>query len=203
MPYFYSKETKNIQHCCFTYMSLDNIQLPEVVVAGLYKKTLVQIKSAQHTVDVPINKVIDSTTVVVQEKATNAGVSMKYLGKNQKGIVIVVQEASVIYLTDAQMDFLIKVIAACQLSLDDCAVVNLAHQPADYLTLETQLNASVVLMLGVSPQQVNLPLAFPAYQVQAYRNARYVHSEPVNVLMASIEEKRKFWGTLKMVFNLA
>jgi hypothetical protein len=182
-------------------MSLDNIQLPPIVVADLYRKTLVQLNPHKQTI--PQHPQVAMPEAAVAPQQTDSQLpAIKYLGKNLKGIVLLVHDKSALHLAETQMEFLIKVIAACQLTMDDCAVVNLAHQAGDYLALETQLNATSVIMMGVTPQQINLPLAFPQYQVQAYRNTRFVCSQPIAMLMTDVEEKRKFWTTLKSIFNL-
>jgi len=167
-------------------MSLDNIQLPAIILQDLFKTSLVDMDT--NTVK---NKV---------EKAT--GIS--FLGSNQKQITIIAADESTIYLPDEDLNFLMGILGACKLSMADVALVNIAKTAAlTYSEIEEQLNAETILLFGVDPAQLQLPLQFPHYQVQKFNNRVYLSAPPLPGIAADKAEKTKLWNCLKQVFSIA
>ena len=88
-------------------MSLDNIQLPPIVLQALFNKTLVEDISIQ-----------------IQNTASPKKM-LAFLGKNEKQIIIIVSNEEVLYLPDEQLSFLLGVLAACKLTMEDVAIINI------------------------------------------------------------------------------
>ena len=78
-------------------MSLDNIQLPAIVLHDLFKNSLVDL----------------NTGVVKTAAAKLTGIS--FLGNNQKQITIVVNNENVLYLPDEELNFLMGILSALQI----------------------------------------------------------------------------------------
>ena len=163
-------------------MSLDNIQLPAAAIQDLFSKSLVQLNREKPS---PEKK---------QE--------ISLLGKNGKGILALVDHADAVHLPDAALELLLNILAACKLSLDDAAVINLHHQPQlTYQMLSDELQARVVLFFGPGPESIQLPLSFPHYQVQSYSGLTLLWSPPLDVLHTNKSEKTKLWKSLQQLFN--
>lgn len=166
-------------------MSLDNIQVPPIVLQDLYKKTLFDLKAGEQAMVSPETGVIS------------------YLGNNQRKIVIIVMSPEAIYLPDEDLKFLLGILSACKLSMEDIALVNASMQSSLlYNKLTEQFSAEKVFLFGVDPQILNLPLQFPHYQVQQFNNQVYVSSASLNDLQNDKAEKMKLWNCLKKVFSL-
>ncbi len=166
-------------------MSLDNIQLPAIVLQDLFKNSLIDLNDSK-------------ASAQVAEVTAFA-----YLGKNEKRIAIIVNDINTIYLPDEELNFLMGILSACKLSMADVALVNISKVVSiNYTEIEEQLDAEKVLLFGVMPAQLQLPLQFPNYQIQKYNNQVYVAAPVLKVLQGDKEEKTKLWNCLKQVFAI-
>ncbi len=166
-------------------MSLDNIQLPAAVIQDLYKDVL-----------------IDSSQPKQRQESVSKK-SINYLGENGQHIIILVNNPEAAYLKDEELNFLMGILTACKLSMADVAIINLAKaQGLDYTRLTDELKAQQVLLFGVVPSAIDLPLQFPNYQIQQYNSRVYLSSPNLTELAGNKEEKMKLWMALKKVFNI-
>ena len=166
-------------------MSLDNIQLPSIVIQDLYKNSLV---------DLNIDK------AVTEEIKTAL---LPFLGNNHKRICIVVADENALYLSDDLLNFLLGILGACKLSMGDVALVNAAKNSSiGYSVLHEQLQAETVLLFGVTTQQLQMPMQFPFYQVQKFNNQAYLAAPSLPQLQQDKAEKTKLWNSLKQLFAI-
>lgn len=166
-------------------MSLDNIQLPPQIIAGLYNKSLVLLDSYAPTTE------------------TTPGSTFKFLGKNAKRILVLVSVTDSIFLADEALDFLTKMLDACQLSLADIALVNVSDEKVFYQQLVEQFSPECFLLFGIAPADIDLPIHFPNFQLQKYNNCSFVTAPSLQVLAGSTAEKKLFWTALKTLFQLS
>lgn len=166
-------------------MSLDNIQLPAIVLQALFKNSLVSLNS----------DAVNTTSL------QNTGIA--FLGNNTKQISIVVNSDTAIYLPDEELNFLIGILQACKLTMADVALVNIAKSNTiNYTTITDELNAQTILLLGVDIAQLQLPLQFPNYQIQKFNNQVYLAAPPLQIIAADKAEKTKLWNCLKAIFTI-
>ena len=166
-------------------MSLDNIQLPDTILQGLYSKCLYDLE--------PNKSVLSDITAS----------EINFLGNNQKKIIILVNSEAAIYLPDDELNFLLGILTACKLSMADIALVNLAKNPDfKYSFLTDQFKADKVFLFGLNAGAIALPLEFPHYQVQQFNNQVYLSSVSLNEMQANKEEKLKLWTSLKKIFSI-
>jgi hypothetical protein len=167
-------------------MSLDNIQIPEIILQELYTNTLVDLKTGKPSGD-------------SQKEA-----QLAFLGENQKRIAVLVNDPEAIYLSDGSLNFLLGILTACKLSMADIALVNITQNSSlNYMAITEILGAEKILLFGVSPSDIELPLQFPHYQVQRYNNQVYLFSPGLPSLEKDKAEKMKLWACLKQVFPIA
>lgn len=201
-------------------MSFENIQLPSSVLSGLYKQVVVTDDYDQ----VPGNreKRMEETAPAVKTTQANdthqaASPSLpitppgettayRFLGKNAKHVAIIVYSPSDAYLPDDQLQLLTKMLDACKLNLGDVAIINQASQPVHFTQLAEQLKAQKTLLFGIQPEQIGLPMSFPAYKEQEYAGCTYLLANPLGDMNQPNEEgkslKGKLWGCLKKMFNI-
>lgn len=166
-------------------MSLDNIQLPGLLVQDLFKNSLIELDTAK-----PVSPV-------------SAVEKIGFLGKNMRHIAILVNDDSNLYLQDSQLDFLMGILAACKLTIADVALVNNAKNPGiSYQQLTEQLQSEKIFLFDVKPDQIGLPVSFPDYQVQRFNNQQYLSSPSLPALENDRMEKSKLWTCLKQIFSL-
>lgn len=210
-------------------MSLQNIKLPDIVIADLYRKSLIQYDREIVTETRPV--AVETNTVAAPQPAepkvaelkgvepkvpkpvkqpeiiqpkSQEPVSYKTLGNNKRQIAIVVNFPNEVFLPEDDLQFLTKMISACKLNMADVAIVNHAVAQVAIEPLKQQLQPKYVLLFGVEPGAIQLPINFPAFKEQAYAGSTYLFTPPLNQLNQENDEakllKRKLWDCLKRLF---
>ena len=166
-------------------MSLDNIELPAIIIQRLYSKSLYNLKTNENGLN------------------TMQAVGFGYLGSNQKRIALLVNSTEAIYLPDDTLNFLLGILTACRLSMADIALINISKNPGlIYTDITEQLKAEKIFLFGLDAEVLALPLQFPHYQVQQFNNQVYLSSPSLSDLQKDKEEKMKLWNCLKNIFSL-
>lgn len=124
------------------------------------------------------------------------------LGGNRKGVLILVKNDTVPFLPDADLEFLSAILGACRLSIADVAIVNLHHYPQPYTALLEQFTARQVLLMGVTPQEVDLPFHFPHFQLQPFDSRTYLSAYPLRQMAQDRSLKMQLWSCLKQLFGV-
>lgn len=165
-------------------MSLDTIKLTPFLIQELFKNCLVEFDAKELIENDPLFS------------------SFYTLGNNQRRVVIVVENNETLYLPDNQLNFLLGILAACKLTMEDVAIVNIAkNKGVTYKSIELELKAERIILFGVKPTQINLPLEFPIYQIQQYNNQTYLSASMLNNIEEDKAEKAKLWNCLKQIFS--
>jgi hypothetical protein len=178
---------------------LDHIQLSPLIVGEWYKDALLLSPDgpppAQHPA--PPERVPEPAPQPPQ---------YKILGKNNRKITILVQSPDIPFLPDNQLTFLTKILEACRMNIGDVAIVNTATAPVNIATLKQQLQPTAILLFGLEPTAIKLPINFPEFKIQPYDNCSYLSAPPLTRLVEPSEEskllKSKLWVCLKTLFNV-
>jgi hypothetical protein len=161
-------------------MSLNNIQLKSSLLADLYKNSLVETS----TIPAPETK------------------QLKYLGNNQKNIIVIVSHHTVPFLPDGELSFLTNVLAACKLSMADIGIVNNHGADPSGLQNMIHLEARNVLLFGVEPLVIGLPINFPPFQLQPFNHRTYLHAPALSQIENDKTLKARLWTALKVLFGI-
>jgi hypothetical protein len=186
-------------------MSLDDIKLSPFLVKKLYENSLVEdaptltsIGNTQKAKDenLPIS---ENKSITIKGNFEN----IKFLGKNVKNILIVVDEKEHAFLGDDELSFLMNILNACSVSMQDVALVNASNNnEVIYGNLNAQFEPRIVMFLGTEPQLLNFPVQIPQYKIQAYNNQQYLCAPSLQKLASDKEEKKKLWMVLKVMFGI-
>jgi DNA polymerase III psi subunit len=161
-------------------MSLDNIQLSPFLVQQLYKKNLFDMRGVQ------------------PERSTEPTTTISHLGKNEKNVLVVVDAPGTAFLPDADLNLLVKILTACNLSLADVALVNYhTNTGINYESLMEKFEPVSIFLFGVLPADLQFPLHFPYFQLQLYNNQTYISAPALNQLAINNEQKKELWACLK------
>ena len=193
------KETKKkLTRFDHMLMSINNIQLNPSLLADMYRTSLVETKENVG----PKEK--NPVQVVKQADATDTkAVTWRYLGEYKKGILIIVRYSDVPYLPNAQLNFLTSVLTACKLNVGDVAIFNVANGPSTfYKDLQEKFKSNFTILLGLTPEEFEMPLSFPEFQVQAFNNCTFLHTPVLEVLETDKVLKSKLWVCLKKMFGV-
>ncbi len=166
-------------------MSLNKIQLPPYLVAEFYKTHLVELNS--------------STNSNTESKKSE---TLKSLGENKKQIAILVNYSDSVFLADNQLNFLTQLLAACKLNLGDVAIINFHGLKMDFETIYFQFKTKVVLLFDVAPASLEIPISFPQFQVQKYKETSFLFMPSLQEIESEKTLKIKTWNCLKIIFNL-
>lgn len=181
-------------------MNLNNIDLNPALMASLYPDSLVlpekDINQENHTIS---QKAV--TDNIPEKKAADAG--WKFLGNNEKNILIVMNHTDAVFMPDEELELLKNILGACKLSLGDVAIVNLNNQnTAGWKELTGYLKSKIVFLFDIEPSRWGLPLSFPAYQLQPFNGCTYLYAPSLQLIATDKVEKSKLWVCLKRLFNL-
>ena len=181
-------------------MSLNNISLSAHLIADLYQHSLVGDTAS--AVPQPAS-VAPATKAAPEEKAGQEKAPTPFLGKNGKQILIVVDKSNIPFLPDDELEFLTKILTACQLSLADVAIVNWNRLPLpDANALATEFGAGAVILFDIAPALFGLSSASPMYSVLHQENRRFAVAPALGEIEKSREAKQQLWMALKQLFGV-
>ncbi|MHA4847137.1 hypothetical protein ACX0G7_23425 [Flavitalea antarctica] len=130
----------------------------------------------------------------------------RYLGKNQKKVSIIARYKDDPYIPEEHLQFLIKILSACKLNLGDVAILNDASGGVSMAKLKKQLNPAFVLLFGVEPAEIGLPLNFPPLRPQLFEACYFLNIPAIDSLLPDTETakglKKQLWDCLKKMFSV-
>jgi hypothetical protein len=170
-------------------MSLNQIQLTNQQLTSLYADVLIESTTA--------------TSVPEFQPVKSEFQQAKYLGKNAKNILLLVNNTEIPYLPDNELSFLTNILSACKLSLADVAIMNLNSLPENEIEAAIQpLEPKHILLFGMEPLSIGLPINFPPFQLQPFNKRIYLCSPTLQELEQNKELKLRLWNSLKTLFGL-
>ena len=172
-------------------MSLNNIQLKDLVVSELYRDNLLASED-KGTRPAPV--------------VTTSPPGYKFLGNNQRKISIIVNAPGAPFLPDDQLSVLTRMLDACRMNIGDVAIVNHAAATVSINALKQQLQPVFVILFGPTPRDIGLPMDFPVFKIQPYDQATYLTAPALEELVRPGDEskllKSKLWVCLKTLFEI-
>jgi hypothetical protein len=184
-------------------MALNDIRLNSTVFAELYKNSLVEIDGDSHAKQTP-SPAFQTQVPAEDNSTTNSSlITWKHLGEFKKRILIVVNYSGVAYLPDKPLNFLTSILHACTLSMADVAILNIANIPSiHYNNLREKYNSTVIMLLGLSPSELEMPVNFPEFQIQPFNNCTFLYTPVLEKLESDKVLKSKLWVCLRRIFDL-
>ena len=165
-------------------MTLQNVKLPPIVISNLYKNCLVDLDGEQKKLEEKSDKI-------------------HFLGGNGKQILLLVNNISVSFLPDGQLNFLLGVLSACNLNMADVAIVNLDKtNNTEHKNLPEFLKAEIIIFFGIEAMALSLPFKIPDFQVQVFKNRKYLFSPALDIIESDPQLKMKLWEALKNIFSI-
>ena len=167
-------------------MNLNTIQFDATDIALLFKNSLVEINTE--------NPVLSPT---------HSSTEWRYLGENKTKTLIVVRYPGEVHLPGKQLSFLTKLLAACKLTIADVAIVNFQdYKSSDFDRIINHFRPKAVLLFDIAPGEFGMPMIFPQFQVQRYKEAVFVSSPSLEIIEPDKALKGSLWVCLKKIFNL-
>lgn len=123
-----------------------------------------------------------------------------YKGKNNEN-VLVVTDTSLRRGTEDQA-FLEKLMAACGLTIDDIALVNIREQEVPLSEVTDQLKIRKCIFFGVPSRSIDFPIGEKEDTVMIYDDKYFIRTSPLSSLQYDIAKKKKLWHALKNMFGV-
>jgi hypothetical protein len=116
-------------------MSFNDIILPASVIADIYKNNLVDI-------------IMEKKSAPVSITAETGLAPIQFLGKNLRKILVFVNYPEDVFIPEAQLEFLGKILLACKLDLGDIAIINTAKYALNSFDDINTLGPQSILIFG-------------------------------------------------------
>jgi hypothetical protein len=161
-------------------LGINHIQLSAELIAILYPETLVE--------------------------ENGPGPGYPFLGKNLLSICFLVSYPDDEFIPDDQLVFLKKILAACKLSLNDIALINIKRTPVELLVLKKWFQPRIIFFWGIPSSVTGSGLNFPDMTISIWENIRILPVMQAELMSGDnprgLELKKNLWISLKNLFNL-
>lgn len=165
-------------------MSFDN-HLPPALISRLYKDVLYTIKPLE--------------TYNTEKPGTFKSV----LGSNKKQIVIIVRYEDVSVIAEKPLKFLLDILSACKLSLEDVAIINYTNnRSATFDDIATKFSFQTMLVFALKPQDLNLQPELTILSIHEINDSKVLFSPPLEEIESNLPLKKQFWSVLRKLFDV-
>ncbi len=163
--------------------SLNDIRLTPKMIVAMYGQVLVA--PADHT--------------AVKKPVPAPEIPLKYLGNNEKKVVVMVNSPGNTYLSDKELVFLTKILEACRLIISDVAIVNMANPQNAGADVQAILSPAALICFGTDESAT-------LYAPAIVNDIQVVHAPLLKSMVTDTPEakqmKGKLWVALKQMFGL-
>jgi len=165
-------------------MSFDD-HLPTSLVSKLYKDVLYTTKTLG---------------IINAEKP----VSFKsVLGGNKKRILIIVSYEDVPVIEDKPLKFLLEILSACKLTLDDVIIINQAtNRLIPFEKVVAEFSSQIILAFSIKPQDLNLRSELVVLSIYQINNNKLLLSPSLDAIEIDLPLKKQFWLALRKLFEV-
>lgn len=123
----------------------------------------------------------------------------KYLGKNEKSILILVNDAQNPVSTPQGTELLRKLVLSINLKNADFALVNYSnYTSAKFDHFHTFFSCKLIISFGVSAPTLGLGEQL-SHQLNTFNNVKMIFTHNLHDLDADLNAKKLLWGTLKQL----
>ncbi len=143
------------------------------------------------------NKIVSSSTIQEPNEIVKNQIDFKYLGQNQKNILILVNDSSNEVSSESGRTLLRNLVNAIGINVKDFALVNYAnYNLATYADFNEIFGCKIVLSFGVNAIQLNLPEQ-PLNQLVQIHDTKFVFTVNLNDLDSDQASKKILWTNLQ------
>lgn len=104
-------------------------------------------------------------------------------------------------LPSSQLALLEAILNACKLNNTQVMIYSKSDTHATPLNALLEKNQpQKIILFGVDPAAIGLPIHFPVFQIQQYQQAQYLHAPSLTDLENDKQLKIQLWQKLKLLF---
>jgi DNA polymerase III psi subunit len=146
--------------------------------------------------EAPVSPVVSLPRVVEEPKEIP---SFKFLGKNSRNILILVNDPEHEVSDEKGRELLRKIVKSVNLSANDFALLNYAgYNGTSYAQLQQHFSSVLIFVFGVTPEQLKMK-AYPQNSIVLEEGVRLIFSSELKTLEGDPTGKKVLWGSLKQL----
>lgn len=175
----------------------EDIYLVGEEAAALQTVPKVAQEAVNKTVEANADVAPSATVAKAPIAAPVSAVTFKHLGKNQKHILILVNDEQHDVSTEQGRELLRNIVKAIELTANDFALLNYCStNNAGFTELTQFFSSKVVLAFGLTATQLGLQEQ-PQHVIIMQDNTQLILSSNLDALAADLNGKKTLWGSLK------
>ena len=132
----------------------------------------------------------ESSSVVEEPQPAQEEVVVNYLGGFEKKVLILVEDAQADHLNETDKAYLLKILGAVKLGLEDIALVNLNRTK----NVES-LDAEITISFASNAMDTK-------YTIQTKAGKKVLFADPLSAISKSTELRTALWNALKELFGV-
>lgn len=157
---------------------LDNITLSAAFCNRLYKNGIVNLNTKERKTVSPI----------------------PFKGNNAKNVLILIDIGGELKKEDQTL--LENLLTACNLSMDDVALVNMSEQEATLSDIIKRLSVRQGVLFGVPALSMDISFTGSEETLLYYENKTFIKTLPLTALQNHVPKKKALWAALQKMFDL-
>jgi len=167
---------------------------PVIITNRKVEDTTIVAPVAQVEQVTPVLSIVEEPKLVFEKK-----VEFEYLGKNQKRILILVNDNTNKVSSVQGTELLRKLVKAIELTNNDFALVNYANYTnASFEDLKSFFKCELILSFGVAMRTLGLAEQ-PLHQLFVVDNVKFVFTKNLHDLDSDQVSKKILWGSLQQL----
>lgn len=117
---------------------------------------------------------------------------------------IVLTHGEALKKSDQQYVFLQNILKACKIEPTEIALLSDGDNAVagGLSSLNLKYSTPVILLFGLTPTVLSLPIHFPAFQVQTYQDCKFMWAPGLDEIAADKSLKVTLWQCLQKIFGL-
>jgi hypothetical protein len=155
----------------------EKTKLPPVIISSLYRNVLIssQVNAMEN---------LSPEKVPLQSKRLVAMVYSKHP-----------------VLPENELNFLGNIMNACKIRKEEYAALPLQDSSHEnYLNIKATYESPLVLLFGLAPASIELPIHFPFFQPQSFQGTQYLAAPSLGEIENDKTLKMQLWQCLKQIF---
>ena len=177
-------------------MGINHVRLSSELIAALYPESLIAGNEPAFVKE----------NVRISKPVADKTPAYPFLGENSRSICFLANYPDEDFLPVEQLVFLQKMLTACKLSLNDIALLNIAHIVFDLAELRIQLQPRTIFLWGIPPMSVGLKSGLPDFTISMIDGISVVPVLSPDLMSGNHPEgtefKQRLWICLKKLFTL-
>jgi hypothetical protein len=176
-------------------MQTDNL----MALSFLIDEDIYVVKNQEENIVAPllVAEVAKTTNVIITEPVLEPQKDFLYLGDNNKYILIIVKEPAVDFLKKEDLNFLLKILSAKKLELNDVAIINTEKNgPIHFDAIKNFFACSKIITFGINPKALQIEGAI-ANKKSVFKNTSILGTWELAKLQQDVSKKTTFWNELK------